>query len=528
MTETQASPHIGTEARPIASLGIRPRAEALSWGLWAIVLLGIAARGAYVYRPFDYRLVNPWRQSDYLQITRNFHREGMNILYPRIDWRGDTPGYAETELPLLPWIGAALYAAFGEHVQLVRAVAAVFEIGSLLLFVSLGRSLLPPTAALVASAAFAFNPLLVILASSLQPEPVMQIFSLLAMALLWRWSQDGGGRMLIAASVAQAMAVLSKLPAISLGFVFAYFVVHRLGRRAFTDPSVYVAAAIATLIPLGWYLWVYRFWVLYGNSLGVSNESHFIGWDLLLPPTPLLGVLRWEILVVFTPAGWLLALAALRSPVSKTVRGLLVWYAAVFAFYVITCRTTGARWADYYHVLSVAPACLLMGAGVNALKHGRAVPERFAWLARRQQLLGGALAVGTLAALVIVAVYRRDAGTDELLPMYTCAVQLAQHVPASERIVVRGGIASDGKGHTIAHNESMMFAWMDRKGFNYANEELSIETLEAIAARGGRYWVAERQALGGSNFEQLVDARFRRVAACENAYYLYDLRSNQP
>ena len=34
-----------------------------------------------------------WRECDVGAIARNFYIEDMNILYPRIDWRGDGPGY---------------------------------------------------------------------------------------------------------------------------------------------------------------------------------------------------------------------------------------------------------------------------------------------------------------------------------------------------------------------------------------------------------------------------------------------------
>src|SRR5262245_15072674 len=81
------------------------RASWQTWLLRAILVAGVIARLAYVGRPFDDRLENPWRQSDYFQVARNFEREGMNILYPRIDWRWATPGYTEMELPLLPWLG---------------------------------------------------------------------------------------------------------------------------------------------------------------------------------------------------------------------------------------------------------------------------------------------------------------------------------------------------------------------------------------------------------------------------------------
>jgi hypothetical protein len=67
-----------------------------------ILFLGLFFLGAWirsldVWRPVDGRVRESWRECDYAAVARNFYREGMNILYPRIDWRGDGPGYAEME-----------------------------------------------------------------------------------------------------------------------------------------------------------------------------------------------------------------------------------------------------------------------------------------------------------------------------------------------------------------------------------------------------------------------------------------------
>jgi hypothetical protein len=59
----------------------------------ALFFLGAWIRSLDVWRPVDGRVRESWRECDYAAVARNFYREGMNILYPRIDWRGDGPGY---------------------------------------------------------------------------------------------------------------------------------------------------------------------------------------------------------------------------------------------------------------------------------------------------------------------------------------------------------------------------------------------------------------------------------------------------
>jgi hypothetical protein len=62
---------------------------------FALFFLGAWIRSLDVWRPVDGRIRESWRECDYAAVARNFYREGMDILYPRIDWRGDGPGYAE-------------------------------------------------------------------------------------------------------------------------------------------------------------------------------------------------------------------------------------------------------------------------------------------------------------------------------------------------------------------------------------------------------------------------------------------------
>jgi hypothetical protein len=69
----------------------------------------------------------------------------------------------------------------------------------------------------------------------------------------------------------------------------------------------------------------------------------------------------------------------------------------------------------------------------------------------------------------------------------------------------------------------MMFAWMDRMGFNYALPELSLDLLEDLARRGGRYWIVHEDELQTAGLADSVSTRFSLVAACACECRLYDL-----
>ncbi len=492
--------------------------------LFAVLAAGILVRVSGVTQPVDHRLLASWHQADYTQIARNFYRDGLNVLYPKIDWRGDTPGYVEMEFPFVPWVGAVLCRIFGYHEALLRVAPVAISIASLFVFLALCRRFLRrPAGILVAAAVFAANPLLVVLGNALIPDPLMVLFSMIAVGAAWKWEDDGRPVSLIGAGAATAAAILAKASAAYLGFVLAYVVVRKIGRKAFRDPAVWAAATVAVVPPGAWYLWASRFWATYGNSLGVSNEWHFVGWDMFAPPLFLYLLVKWEALAVFSPPGAVLAVASLRPPRDRLDRPA-VWYAAIWVFYVVTARTTAFVWSFHYHAIAVAPACLFVGAGFLAVVGGREAGGERSWARTVRGGIGAALAVAAVLALsgaAWVLFARRDTDPDALR-MRTCAIRFRAFVPADGKIVVRGGPMFDDRGHPAAHNESMMFAWMDRKGFNYGDEELSVPTLEGIKSRGGRYWIVERGWLKKDDLARAAEERYRRVATCDT-YELYDL-----
>ena len=490
-----------------------------------IVLAGAVLRLAYVDRPLDHRMRAPWRQSDYTQLARNYWREDPNLFHPRIDWRRDGPGLVEMEFPLVPWTAGMLYRLFGYHEAILRALSAILEIGGLLLFAGLARRLLPEPGALAALAFYAFNPLLIYLSTAMQPEPLMLFFSLLAVVLIARWDRTGSTAMLFLAAAALGGSILAKAPAACLGLMFAFVILRRSGIAALKDIRVWVAGTLALAPPAAWYLWARHFWILYGNSLGLSNESPFLGLEMLRRPGWVLGLLKWQTLGVLMPLGWILLLAARRASRATTALPF-AWLGSVWILFIVSARTTAADWAFYYHSIAVAPACLLMGAGVAALCGSGTTRVLRLAPGRLRRGVGAALSAGTivlLAAATVVVIRARD-GREDLRAMRACGLRFVSEIPPEGHIVVRGGSMYGSYGRPVAHDRSMLFAWLDRKGFTYGDEELSILMLAGIAARGGRYWIADADEIKGP-LRQAVAERFRLLAQCEPKYYLYDLQS---
>ncbi len=432
--------------------------------------------------PIATRWSTAWREGDVGAIARNYVREGMDLVHPRIDWRRDGPGFVESEFPIAPYAIAVADSVFGMHDVLARLVSAATSVAAFYVFVRIARRILSPGASFLACLLVASNPALFQIANSVQPEPLLVLTSLLALDRLLQWDADPRAVRLIAACAWLAAAVLAKATAAHLGLVFAFAVLRKLGRGCFRRREVWAGAALALAPPLLWYSWSHGFWVRYGNSLGLSNESHWAGLDLFTNPRFAAGLVRQEIEEVIGPFGpvFLAAGILLRPRASPLVTA---WIASAWIFYVAAIRTSSESWASYYHVISVAPAALLAAHGFDALRRLRPGLSR-----TTRSLLALAFAANALLLFAhAIERHRHRFHGGVLLRAAACRDELQSVVPSDARIVFPGGNAFDEDGHPIAFDVSWMFYFLDRKGFTLPVERWNGEALDEIAGRGGRF-----------------------------------------
>jgi 4-amino-4-deoxy-L-arabinose transferase-like glycosyltransferase len=490
--------------------------------LWTLLFLaGAGLRVLDVGRPADGRVRESWRECDYAAVARNFVREGMNILSPRIDWRGDGPGFAEMEFPAVPWAMAVLDKAFGYRESYGRWLMFAASLLTILVFFGLARSVLPAAGALAASAVFVLSPLVIRVSNSLQPEALMLLLEVLAVTAFLRWLDKDAWSSYALAVAATAAAILIKAPAAHLGILFLLLLAGRKGAAAFRRLRVWAFGALSLLPGALWYLHAHRFWTQYGNSLGVSNESHWIGPDLFANPGALLRLLvnlaKLEIGLVWTPVGLAAAAYALillrKQP---AVRLGAAWIAAVGVYYLVAIRTLGDTWAAYYHVASAPAAALLVGAGAVGFltffrRRGSGALSPAAW---------SAAALGLTAVLAFEGVMViRDLHPKHFQGLYACARSFQALIPEEALIVASGGASRDETGKPVAYNASYMFFWLDRKGFNIPSDGYSLEAAEALVQRGARYFVLEKATLKDApRFLEGVRSKAVLLAECPEAF----------
>jgi 4-amino-4-deoxy-L-arabinose transferase-like glycosyltransferase len=494
-----------------------------------IFVIGAAVRLADMFRPIDR---SSWRESDVGAVARNFASESMNVFYPRIDWRGSSPGYAEMEFPLYPYLIAISYKAFGINDVFGRAWAFLFSIVSLALFFKLAREYLDGAPLIAAFAFFAFNPLVVEFSTAIQPEGLMLLFCLAGVLSFVRWMKSDSDRDFWLAAIFTALALLAKLPAAHIGILFASLLLRKYGFAVFRHWRVWIFG-IVSLVPAAlWSLHAKGLWRTYGNSLGVSNEYHWIGRDFFTNPYFAEGILRSEVVWVWSLAGVAVGLfAVIRAGRDRAVVDGLVWTAAAFVFYVAAARTSADDWAAYYHIFSVAPASILFGAGIRELSQfARGFADNFSANSGVANLAKVGLIVGlTLAAMQVFAfdaVRFRARFLENRLSDQSreCSIRIKPYLNEPGLILVSGDRCFDPDGYEVAYNASFMFYWLERKGFNVCVEEQSIARVNSIAGAGAKYFIAQRYYLKQRpGFEDELRREFPVVTECKEIV-VFDLR----
>ena len=119
-------------------------------------------------------------------------------------------------------------------------------------FYKIAREYLSVFPAAIAFAFFALNPLMVRIATSIQPEGIMLLTYLGAVLFFLRWLRTGKIGYYWAATASTALTLLTKAPAAHIGLFFGVLLLQKFGWRAVKDPRVWLfgVASSRACVPL--------------------------------------------------------------------------------------------------------------------------------------------------------------------------------------------------------------------------------------------------------------------------------------
>jgi hypothetical protein len=187
-----------------------------------------------------------------------------------LDW-----GYYDHP-PMIAWAIAAGRLAFGDTSFGIRAVPLLFSLGTTALLARMARRFYGDAAAAWAVLLFTFAPVALPVSEAGFPDSPLLFFWALAMTLVRRAIEGGGGRWWLAAGAALGGAMLSKYTAIFLvPSVFLYLALSARDRRWLATPWPYLAgaAALAVFSPVIYWNWQHEWASFLFQSRGRLEES---------------------------------------------------------------------------------------------------------------------------------------------------------------------------------------------------------------------------------------------------------------
>jgi 4-amino-4-deoxy-L-arabinose transferase-like glycosyltransferase len=471
--------------------------------LLAIILLSGALRLVGIQHPLLGH--QSWRQADTAAMARNFVQERFNILYPRIDWRGNTTGEVECEFPIYQFMLASLYALFGVHESLGRLLSVFFSLLTIPGIYLLGKRIARPSVGLWAAFFFAVLPLPLFFGRAVMPEALLVAACTYAVLLFLHWYDNGSRLALFASAVVLALACLIKPPTLYLGLPLAYLAFRKHGLRAMLRPELWLFAALVVASLAGWYYHAHQLKEMTGLTFGVweYGSDKWGNWDLVGSWDFWERILMTRIFAnVLSYAGLpLLLIGLIRRPVSTEERVFSLWLLGMGVFTVIVAR--GVFVHDYYLLPAAIPVSYYLGKTTAWALDRDKRPAR--WL----QVIVGILILAT--TIISLDTYRTWLGQED--PADWPAYQVAQ--------LARRELEPDALVIAVDKGNPLMLYYARKKGWRSFPPDLTPGFVKALSSAGAEYILGVHQdfaAFGAEDHRDRLLARHATVVDNGNVF----------
>jgi Dolichyl-phosphate-mannose-protein mannosyltransferase len=454
-------------------LDARVRATLLS----AILLLGFICRGSTFASPLlD---LHSWRQADTAAISRNFVRDGLNPLRPRVDHIG--PGgssQALTGLELHAWFVAAISVALG-HFETApgRLLSSAYFVGSAWLLWSLARRRYGDGAALAGTIIYAFGfPLMLFFERAFMNEALLTLLGLAALHETLRYAEaQRWQRLAVALSSVVLIGAIKPTYLIVLGPVAGIFF-ERRGWRGLLAWELLLVFVLAGGSVIAWFSHIHAVVGTVGVSFGLDDK--LVDLNVLFSWRYWMVIGRRLVKDVLGPLGVVAYVAGVVTA-ARTGRRMELFGLASFLAYLLVV-VVGNAVHNYYQLAMMPVAAPTIALGLSALVTLRAPltdARRDMWLRMAIVML---VAAGTSLARVSGShSWFRVDWTKE----HAC-YELPRLLKPDETVVFAG------------YNSPDILFCSDRRGWLLAPHESTPEAIEAARQRGAAVLVIAQEHRG--------------------------------
>lgn len=430
-----------------------------------------------------------WRQADTQAIARNMAFEEFAPHKPRIDWRGDGPGYVETEAQIYPLLIAVALRATGDSVWPGQIISLVcVALGILIVAASLARRF-GDHAGLAALLVMLGHQGTIAMSTSIQPDSLAFLAFCVGFVAFLDYCTTG--RSWAIWVIATAIAGLVKPTTLELGV--AQFIMAVAARRL--DIRTWLGWAIIVCVVGVYMMYSRTLYEDYGNTFGVLS-----GGDSKLPALDKLASLEtwtelgrytiiWGVGVLAIPAAIFLAFKRKLLPehVALAVGAALLL--------VVALRYTAGTYGTHYHLPHVVLGASLVAAAMHELR--------------------GAL-VGVVLVVALAMGYRAISFLELPLERETIlGDRLAELAPPGTLVAVRARAESyNTEWRTVNNFEDPRVFYVSRtKGWVLPNDLAGAARLDELAKRGAKFYVHVTQKPIDAELAAWLAAHATRVYA---------------
>jgi 4-amino-4-deoxy-L-arabinose transferase-like glycosyltransferase len=420
-----------------------------------------------------------WRQTHTLSVARNFYEEEMNILHPRVDYRGSSNGITGMEFPIVNYIIAVGYSLFGLHDAVGRIVLLLSSFVALVAAFRFGRVFFESQFfGFILALFLTFSPLFGYYSFVVLPDVPSLAMMFISLYYLALWNKTNDVTEFLLACVTLMFALLIKVSAMIVFPLWIYLFASKwksLPKK--TLVKHFVQFVISMVVVSTWYL--------YARHLSAMNENFDFKLSTSFPyPLDIVPRVSKKVLVQWLPelyinyaefvffAAGIVVLARTRD---LPLKRFGFWFGVGVVAYMCAFLPM-LEMHDYYMVSSIQFLIIVSVIGFRAIWEKALASKRVA------------------AGLIVLCVLIPILGSVRALTRFESA-QMAPEFWTIEQHV--GRIIQSKSDLVIAASDDSPSIYLYRlhvKGWT-ATDSIPTEKFRAMVRSGARYLISDSRSL---------------------------------
>jgi 4-amino-4-deoxy-L-arabinose transferase-like glycosyltransferase len=457
-----------------------------------------------------------WRQSDTASIAKNFYDNGYNILYPQIDWGGNTPGYVESEFQLFPYFVSFLYGVFGVNDFYGRFLAVIFSLFTIYGLYLLVRKIIDKRTALWSAFIYAIIPLNIFYSRAFMPESMMLMCIVFGIYffLLWLEEQKWGRFFLSALFI--SLSILLKIPTLYIGLPLLYLAVQKYGKAVLANASMWLYALMVLIPAALWYYHAHQLFLSTGLSFGIwgFGEDKWGNFNLLINPAFYNRIFFMNIAERhLTYAGFIPFIIGLFiKREHKNEKLFDYWIVSVIIYFLIVSGGNNAH--EYYQLPFILPAAVFTAKAFSKYLPLKNILNAFK--ANKLKYSFFALCLVLIPVLSYLRFANFMGGENKNSPIFEMTGKV-KSVSAKNDLIV-----------TLCDGSPVYLYLSNRKGWFIVPQRFNVNEMSRLKNEGAKYVMGEKSFLKSEENNKALEELTGRYRVIENNnnYFILKLADN--